>query len=263
MKPVSRNLRGRKASISRPFARAGARFQLALVLAMFNLIAVSAYAQRRVDTRESSAHPAVPPNSQAEPARGEYADLKLSYPVRRMARLAGVSPETVFHLCWDFNFVLMVGLIVWKCGPLLKEAIEARSRSIRRAIEDAQRLNADAGSRLAEVEKRWAQLDSEIAAIQNSLEAQMKGEEELLSAKTTEEIRRIMEDSQFEIDQASRRARDDLKAFAAELAVSLAHDSIQINQETDQALITGLIHGVGHQQLQTSVQPSAPAVVNT
>ena len=77
----------------------------------------------------------------------------------------------------------------------------------------------------------------------------MKREEELLSAKTSEEIRRIMEYSQFEIDQASRRIRDELKTFAAGLAVSLASESIHIDKRTDQALIKGFTQSLAHQEL--------------
>jgi F0F1-type ATP synthase membrane subunit b/b' len=125
-------------------------------------------------------------------------------------------------LCWNFNFFLMLGLIVWKGGPLLTDALQARSRSIRRAIEEAQRLAEDGAKRLAEVEKRWAQLDSEIAAIQERAETQMSSEEQILRARTVGDICRIMEYSQSEIDRAAQRARHELKAFAADLSVSLA-----------------------------------------
>ena len=57
----------------------------------------------------------------------------------------------------------------------------------------------------------------------------MENEEQILTARTTEDIRRMMENSQFEIDRAAQRARHELKAFAGGLAVSLARESIQIN----------------------------------
>src|SRR5262249_53916117 len=61
-------------------------------------------------------------------------------------------------------------------------------------------------------------------------ESEMNYEEQALSVRTAEDIRRIMEYSQSEIDRAGRRARHELKAFAAGLAVSLARESIQINK---------------------------------
>ena len=123
-----------------------------------------------------------------------------------------------------------------------------RSRSIRRAIDAAQRLAEDAAKRLADVEKRWAKLDSEIAAIQALAEVERSYEEQVLNAKMAEDIRRIMEYSQSEIDRAGQRARCELRAFAADLAVSLARESIHVDKRTDEELVTGFADGLGDQQ---------------
>jgi F0F1-type ATP synthase membrane subunit b/b' len=153
--------------------------------------------------------------------------------------------------------------MVWKAGPLLTAAVEARSRSIRRAIDEAQHLCEDTRRRLAEVERRWAQLDSEIAALQDHAEAQMKNEERVWTTKTAEDIRRIMEYSKFEIDRAAQRARHELKAFAADLAVSLARQSIRIEERTDQELVKDFIEGLKHCEIaQTISQPPARVVAN-
>jgi F-type H+-transporting ATPase subunit b len=251
-----------KTPISLVFDHAGAKLQLVLILVMFNGIAVSASAQRAIDTRNSElrpvAHATMSPSSLGDSSQSETADFKLSYSARQLARLAGLPPNTIFHLCWNFNFFLMLGLIVWKSGPLLTDALQARSRSIRRAIEEAQRLAEDAAKRLAEIEKRWAQLDSEIAAIRERAETQMNSEEQILRARTAEDMCRIMEYSQSEIDRAAQRASHELKAFAADLAVSLARESIRINKRTDEELVKGFIEGLGHQEsAQTTAQPPA------
>ena len=64
--------------------------------------------------------------------------------------------------------------------------------SIKRTIEESQRLGDEAGSKLAEIEKRWAQLDHEIAAIQASAEAQMKQEEQLMLGENAADVHRIL-----------------------------------------------------------------------
>ncbi len=244
------------------FDHAGAKLQLVLILVMFNGIAISASAQRTVDKRDSEvrpvAHATMSPSSSGDSSQSETADFKLSYAVRQLGRLTGLPPNTIFHLCWNFNFFLMLGVIIWKGGPLLKDALQSRSRSIRRAIEEAQRLAEDAAKRLAEVEKRWAQLDTEIAVIQEHAETQMNSEEQILRARTAGDICRIMEYSQSEIDRAAQRARHELKAFAADLSVSLARESIQINKRTDEELVKGFIDGLGHQEFaQTAAQSPA------
>ena len=218
------------------------------MLAIFNGIAISSSAQRAVDAPDAhlpgSAHAAMSPSSSGDSSQGEYADLKLSNSVRQLARWTGLPPKTIFHLCWDFNFFLMLALILWKGGPLLSEAVQARSRLIRRAIEDAQRLAADAAKRLAQVEKRWAQLDSEIEAILARAETEMHYEEQILNARASEDVRRIMENSQSEIDRAALRARSELKAFVGGLAVSLARESIEIDRRTDQELVKSFVDGL-------------------
>src|SRR5215467_9407965 len=250
MRGASRNARECKTRRAL-FVHAGAKLQLVLLLVMFHGIAISASAQRTGDTRDSKVRPValatVSPNSSKDSPEDEYADLKLSYPVRRLAHSVGLSPNTIFHLCWDFNFLLMM-VLIFKGGPLLKEALQTRSRSIRRAIDAAQRLAEDAAKRLAEVEKRWAKLDSEIAAMQALAEVEMGYEEQVLSAKMADDIRRIMEYSQSEIDRAAQRARHELKAFAADLAVSLARESIHLDKRTDEKLVKGFMEGLGNQQ---------------
>ena len=113
--------------------------------------------------------------------------------------------------------------------------------SIKRTIEESQRLGDEARSKLIEIEKRWAQLDHEIAAIQASAEAQMKQEEKLMLGDTAADVHRILENSEREIEAAVRHARNQLRAFAANLAVSLAQQSMVIDENTDQDLIRAFV----------------------
>lgn len=260
-KEVSSNLRGSKASILL-LADVSPKWRLVFVLVLLSVMPISAPAQSKADPHDSSAEPVshatVSVSSRKNATRDEYADLKFSGSVRELAHLARLSPETTFHLCWDFNFFLLVALTVWKLGPLLKAAFSERSKSIRRAIDEAQHLSENARKRLAEVERRWAQIDSEIAAIQARAETQMQNEEQVLTARMTEDIRRIMEYASFEIDRAAQRARDELKAFAAALAVSVARQSIRVDERTDQGLVKGFIEGMKrYETAQTSSQPPA------
>jgi F-type H+-transporting ATPase subunit b len=229
------------------------------MLAMFHVVTISADAQRanpQDSKKKPAAHATLSDSSPGDSVLDEYADLKLSPSVRRLAQMFHLSPQTTFQLCWAFNFFLMVALMFWKGWPLLTAAFEARSRSIRRAIDEAQHLSEDARKRLAEVEQRWAQLDIEIAAIQAHAEAQMKNEEQILRIRTTEDIRCIMEYSKFEIDGAAQRAQDELKAFTAGLAVSLARQSIRIDEKSDQELVQGFIEGLGQYEIaSTTTQP--------
>jgi hypothetical protein len=64
-------------------------------------------------------------------------------------------------------------------------------------------------------------------------------------------VRRILENSEREIEAAVRQARNQLRAFAANLAVSLAHQSMRIDEETDHNLIAAFVS-----ELQRGKEPS-------
>jgi hypothetical protein len=101
------------------FVHAAAKLPLVLILVMFAGISTSA---RTVDTRDPQAGRAalgtLPASSAGNAAQPEYADFRLSYSVRQLAHLGGLPPNTISHLCWDFNFLLMMALIFWKGGPI-------------------------------------------------------------------------------------------------------------------------------------------------
>ncbi|MGE5112785.1 MAG: hypothetical protein ACM3JB_18115 [Acidobacteriaceae bacterium] len=184
---------------------------------------------------------AVSPSSVADGCHDQYAELKCSSSVRRLSRWLGFSLEATSHVCLYFNFFLLVALIYWKAKPILAAVADERSISIKRAIKEAQQLGDEARSKLAEIEKRWAQLDQEIVAIQANAEAQMKQEERLMLGETAADVHRILENSDREIEAAVRQARNQLRAFAANLAVSLAQESMRIDEKTDRELIGAFV----------------------
>jgi F0F1-type ATP synthase membrane subunit b/b' len=198
-----------------------------------NSILSSAEQERPTDSRHSSAGlvSAVSPSSGADACHDQYAELKCSASVRQLSRWLGLSLEATSHVCRYFNFFLLVALITWKAKPILTAMAQERYMSIKQTIEEAQQLGDEARGKVAEIEKRWAQLDHEIAAIQASAEAQTKQEEQLMMGKTAEDVRRILENSEREIGAAVRHARSELRAFAANLAVSIAHQSMRIDEK--------------------------------
>jgi F0F1-type ATP synthase membrane subunit b/b' len=174
-------------------------------------------------------------------ARDEYEELTHSYSVRRLAHWIRLSSNATFHLCYDFNFFVLLALIYWKGRPRLTAALQARSRLILRTMEEAQQLSKDARRRLAKVETLWAQLDSKIAAIRVVADAQIEKQEQASLAAAQEEHRRISENVQREVAGAAERARNELKEFTADLAVSIARQVMHMDESTDQHLIRAFV----------------------
>ena len=183
-------------------------------------------------------------SSQIDPGDDRYKEF--THSIHRLAHWIGLSSNATFHLCSAFNFLLMLAFIYWNGYPRLTAALRARSSLIRRTIEEAQLLSAEAQRRLAEIESRWAQLDSGIAAMQAVAEAGMENEEQALLEATAEDARRILEYSEHEIGAAAQRARHELKAFAADLAVSIARQSIRIDERTDLDLARAFVKELEH-----------------
>jgi F0F1-type ATP synthase membrane subunit b/b' len=177
-------------------------------------------------------------NSQPDGNQEEYSKLKHSPSVRRLAHLLGMSAETAFQVSRDFNFLLILTLTYRIGWPWLAALLEARSKLIRRAIEEAQQLGENARKRLAAIEEQWAHLDVDIAGLQAAANAEMRTEEQGLRAKTEEDVRRILEDSDFEVKLAARRVREELVAFGAEMAVAA-----RIDEKMDRNLISAFVNG--------------------
>ena len=73
--------------------------------------------------------------------------------------------------------------------------------------------------------------------MQQETEAGAKAEEERTKAAAEEERLRIVHSAEQEIAMAATAARRELKAYAADLAVSLAEKKINVGPGTDQALV--------------------------
>jgi F-type H+-transporting ATPase subunit b len=188
------------------------------------------------------------PGEASEHAAGEgeeNAEFKQSPSVRWLARITGLSLRSAYWLAIALNFAVIAAAVIWFIKTKLPGMFRARSESIRKTMDEAQRASADAGRRLTEIEGRLAKLDSEIAAMRSQAEAEAAGEEQRIKAAAEEDARKVVESAGQEVEAAARLARRDLKAYAAELAVSLAEKRIQVDARTDRALVDSFVGQLG------------------
>jgi F-type H+-transporting ATPase subunit b len=198
--------------------------------------------------QEPAREKTVQKNEASEQAGGEgeeNAEFKHSPSVRFLARITGLSLGAAYWLAVTLNFAVIAGVVIWFVRTKLPGMFRARSESIRKTMDEAQRASADAGRRLSEIEGRLAKLDSEIAAMRSQAEAEAAGEEERIKAAAEEDARKIVESAGQEVESAARLAQRDLKAYAAELAVSLAEKRIQVDAATDRALVESFVGELG------------------
>jgi F-type H+-transporting ATPase subunit b len=177
--------------------------------------------------------------------KDEQSEFKKSPAVSLVARVTGLSLEHAYWICVSLNFAVIAGVVVWFSRTRLAGMFRDRTQSIRKAMEEARKASEEANQRLAEIEARLARLGDEIAAMRDKAEKDALEEEGRLKAATQEDARKVVESAEQEIAAAAKLAGRELKAFAADLAVSLAQKQIRVDTQTDQALVRSFSDQLG------------------
>lgn len=178
----------------------------------------------------------------------ENAEFKHSPSVQWLAKITGLSLKSAYWLAMGFNFLVIAAAIVWFSKSSLPQMFRNRTKDIQKTMEEARRSSQDASQRLAQIESRLAKLDSEIGSMRASAEAEAAEEEKRIRLSAEEDRRKIVETTAQEIQAAMRLAQRELKAYAAELAVSLAEKRIQVDSTTDRALVESFVQQLGNQR---------------
>ncbi len=179
----------------------------------------------------------------------ETAEFKRSaakrWPVSWLVRVTGMGPITAYWFSIGIDFLVIAILIFLFVKAFLPGAFRARTESIRKSVDEARRASELAQKRLSDIEARLSKLDGEIAAMRTAAETEAKGEEERIRAAAEQDKKKIVEAAEQEIAAAANLARRDLKAYVAELAVTLAEKRIRINAETDEELVRSFVDELG------------------
>jgi F-type H+-transporting ATPase subunit b len=129
---------------------------------------------------------------------------------------------------WEWaNFALLAGGLGYLMAKLLPPVFAGRSQAILQDMTESEKIRRDADARVAEVERRLAGLEAEIAALRADSQKESQAETERLASHTAAEIAKIRVQSEREIASAAKAARADLQRYAAGLAVNLAEQKIR------------------------------------
>jgi F-type H+-transporting ATPase subunit b len=167
----------------------------------------------------------------------ETGPFKHSASVRWISELTGLSLERSYQVCVGLNFAIVAVVIVWLMKKNLPGMFRKRTAFIQQAMEEARKASEDANRRLGEIGTRLSKLDAEIGQMRAVAEKESAAEEQKIKAAAEEDARKIVESAEQEIAAAAKSARRELKAFVADLAVSLATKQIHVDTNTDQALV--------------------------
>ena len=164
---------------------------------------------------------------------------------------AGVEKEESFaekhelELKWA-NFLILAGLLGYFIGKNAGPFFAARSAGIRRDMDESLRQRQEAEAKAADVDRRLANLEKDIAALRGRSEAEGKAETELMAQRTEAEIAKLQARAEQEIASAGKAARGALKRYSAELAMSLAEQKVRarMTPDTEDALVQGFVRNL-------------------
>ncbi len=145
---------------------------------------------------------------------------------------SNLSPTLEMVLLW-VNFVILaigLGYLIKKYGAPF---FAARSARIEREIVEAAKTRQDAEARSAEVDRRLANLATDLAALRTESRQELDSLERLANSKRSAEIAKIQSNAEQEIATAGKAARLELKRFSAELAVQMAGEKIRARMTPD------------------------------
>ena len=145
---------------------------------------------------------------------------------------------------WEWaNFAVLAIAAVYFIRKSAPPFFAARSRDIRKEIIEAEEARKDAEARAAAVEKRLANLESEIAALRTEAQEEARAERERIAHHTAGELAKIRLHAEQEIAAAGKAARMELKRYSADLAIALAEQKIRARMTpgTEEALVRGFV----------------------
>lgn len=141
------------------------------------------------------------------------------------------------------NFAILAGglgfLITKNAGPFF----QGRTAEIRRGIDEAQKLKADAEARAAEVDARLANLGAEIEAMRVKAGEEAAAERERIREEMRRELSKIQDQGDQEIRSAVKAAQLDLKRHAAGVALEIARQKVRqrITPADQDVLVEGFV----------------------
>jgi len=154
----------------------------------------------------------------------------------------GFGEKHELSLKWA-NFLLLAGLLGYFIGKNAGPFFAARSAGIRQDMDESLRQREQADAKAAEVDRRLANLEKDIAVLRGQSEAEAQAETERMAQRTAAEIAKIQAHAEREMASAGKAARMALKRYSAELAMGLAEQKVRarMTPDTEDGLVQGVV----------------------
>jgi len=173
------------------------------------------------------------------PARAQQRESEAD----KVAESTGVT-EHGPDVFWGWmNFLLLAGglgyLIKKNAGPYFAQ----RSLEIRKGMADAEAERAASDAKVAEVDRRLANLQTEIEALRDGAKQEAEADAQRVRREAAAEMTKIQSRVAEEIASAAKSATLELRRYSADLALALAEQKIaaRLSPETQDRLVGSFV----------------------
>ena len=167
---------------------------------------------------------------------------------QKLEESQGVTEHGSLVLWGWINFILLVGglgyILKKNAGPYFAQ----RSQQIRKGIVDADRARAEADAKVAEVDRRLANLAAEIESLRREAHEQGRAEAHRIRLEAAAEMAKIQTRTVEEIAAVGKAARLDLRRYSAGLALGLAETKIaaRLSPQVQDGLVNSFVAHLAH-----------------
>jgi F-type H+-transporting ATPase subunit b len=210
--------------------------------ALFLAVSLSLFAGAIAVAQENSSAPAAPAaasegHGSGEDSGGEHNEFRHSSKVQWIARMFHVDTETAAQIFEDVNSAILILAILFFVMKVLPKAIRNRTATIQKQLVEARSATEIADERLRAVEAKLARLGEDIDKIRAQTEHDALEDEKRIKQSLEDERVRIVKAAEQEIESAGAAGPRRVKRVAAGLAIDRAAARIQLDAESDKAII--------------------------
>jgi F-type H+-transporting ATPase subunit b len=146
------------------------------------------------------------------------------------------------------NFAILAGGIGYIAVKAGGPAFRAKKQEILDGLSEGTRRAEAAAEKAAEIDRRMAGLQDEVAELRAKANLEMTAEAERLRQDTVEQIAKVEHGAEADIATAAKAARQELKAYVADLALDLARQKVaaKMDDATQAALVDRFARGLNN-----------------
>jgi F0F1-type ATP synthase membrane subunit b/b' len=142
------------------------------------------------------------------------------------------------------NFAILAGGLGYLIAKNVPALFRKQTEELQKSLAEAAKVKKDADEQAARIAGRLASLQAEIENLRQAARAELATEGDRIRREGEHQLHRIQEQSGQEIELMTRGGKDELRKYAATLALDLAQQRIRslMNPATQENLVDGFLH---------------------